>query len=334
MVRNGRALKEGKLSPELLERLLAYTSTSPEILIGAQPGEDAAVVKGASKVVLTSDPITFTEEEIGSYAVAVNNNDIVAMGGIPVYFTTTILVPPYTSQERLELVFNELHFAAVQAGILWIGGHTEVTSAVNRIIVAGHAVGFLERQPTPSSSAKPGEKIVMTKWAALEGTTIIAKTKPTETKTLLGHTGYSRVLNWLRNPGISIVREGRLMESQQISAGHDPTEGGLATGVQEIAKRSRVGVKIDRDKILLRVETSKLCQHFRLDPLGLLSSGVYLFTAPIAEANRAIEILMRHNIPAACIGTVTDEENKLVMKQEGKTIPLPSFERDEIIKLT
>src|SRR5208283_3260471 len=83
-------LAEGKLPMELLERLLRHTSRAPHLTVGALAGEDAAVAPGARTIVITSDPVTFTEERIGAYVVAVNANDIVAMGGEPVYLTTTI----------------------------------------------------------------------------------------------------------------------------------------------------------------------------------------------------------------------------------------------------
>src|SRR3972149_532201 len=95
-----KPLLEGKLPPEILEGLLAYTSRAPEIGVGAACGEDAAVVAGDRTIVLTSDPVTFTEEKIGAYAVAVNANDVVAMGGRPRYLTTTILLPPGTTARR------------------------------------------------------------------------------------------------------------------------------------------------------------------------------------------------------------------------------------------
>ena len=327
-------LGEGKLSRERLEALLALTAHShPEILVGADVGEDAAVVRGARQLILTADPITFTEENIGFYTVAVNCNDIVAMGGRPRYLTTTILLPPETEEQRLKTIFAELEKASRQAGVLWVGGHTEVTSAVNRIIISAQAVGFLQGKPTKTSDARPGESRVMSKWTALEATTLIAREKPELSRKLLGQEGYREVLDWLFEPGISIIREGQILSGMRLSAAHDPTEGGIATGIHEIAERSEVGVRLFKDEIPIRRETEILCGHFGLDPLGALSSGVFLFTATAPEAQKAVQALNRGGVPAAVIGEITATSGSVELLDGEQSTPLPLFTRDEIIKL-
>lgn len=328
-------LDEGKLSRERLEALLALTAHSrPEILVGAAVGEDAAVVRGAKQLILTADPITFTEENIGFYTVAVNCNDIVAMGGKPMYLTTTILLPPGTEEQRLRTIFAELEKASRQAGVFWVGGHTEVTSAVNRIIISAQALGFLRGKPTKTSDARPGESLVMSKWTALEATTLIAREKPEVSRKLLGQEGCREVLGWLFEPGISITKEGQILSGMRLSAAHDPTEGGIATGIHEIAERSGVGVRLFRDKIPIRRETEVLCEHFGLDPLGALSSGVFLFTATAPEAQKACRALNRRGVPAAVIGETTAQSGSVELIDGGQSTPLPLFTRDEIIKLS
>ncbi len=327
-------LAEGKLPSKKLQTLLSHTAHErAEILVGAEAGEDAAVVLGAKQLIVTADPITFTEQNIGTYTVAVNCNDIVAMGGRPVYLTTTILLPPGTEAGRLETIFKELEEAAKQAGVLWIGGHTEVTSAVKRIVVSAQAIGFLDGKPTQTSSARPGELLAMSKWAALEATTLIAREKPEVCKKLLGEDSYREVLNWLLDPGISIRKEGALLAGRPLSAAHDPTEGGIATGIFEIAERSAVGVRVYGEKIPVRRETKTLCDHFGLDPLGALSSGVFLFTASPGEAEEACRLLVDQGVPAAVIGEITDQAGNVDLIEEGASRPLPRYSRDEIIKL-
>jgi len=334
MTDSSGVLGEGKLSPKRLERLLNFTaSSSPEILVGAEVGEDAAVVRGSDQLILTADPITFTEENIGFYTVAVNSNDIVAMGGKPKYLITTILLPLGTAEQRLQTIFEELNEASRKAGILWVGGHTEVTSAVNRVVVSAQAIGFLHGKPTRTSDARPGELLVMSKWTALEATTLIAREKPEISRRLLGDKGYGEVLNWLYHPGISIVKEGEILGGTELGAAHDPTEGGIATGVHEIADRSEVGILLYRDRLPIRPETEVLCAHFGLDPLGALSSGVFLFTAAPAQAQEGARLLERGGVPAAVIGEITDQRGIVELVDGDERRPLPLFSRDEIIKL-
>jgi hydrogenase expression/formation protein HypE len=326
-------LREGKLLREQLLELLQWTAQAhPDILVGAAAGEDAAVVRGEGRLVVTADPITFTEENIGVYTVAVNCNDIVAMGGHPRYLTTTVLLPAGTTEARLRTLFTEIAEACARAGILWIGGHTEVTGAVTRIVVSAQAIGFLAGKPTRTSDAVPGEALVMSKWAALEATTLIARDRPEECRRLLGENGYREVVGWLFDPGISILREGELLRGLPLSAAHDPTEGGIATGIHEIAFRSQVGVRVYRERIPVRPETAAVCRHFGLDPLGALSSGVFLFTAPPEAAARACELLARGNISSAVIGEILPAEGEVLLVDGSRERPLPMFTQDEIIR--
>jgi hydrogenase maturation factor len=327
-------MNEGKLSPAVLERLLRYTaSAGREVLVGAAAGEDAAVVRGSGRLVVTADPITFTEENIGRYAVAVNCNDVVAMGGRPRYLITTLLLPPRFPSARLSAVFREIQSAAQAAGVLWIGGHTEVTEAVNRVVISAQAIGFLRRRPLLTSAARPGQALVMTKWAALEACTLIAREKPAEVRRLLGAAGHREVLGWLAAPGIGILPEGRILERFRLAAGHDPTEGGIATGIHEIAARSGVGILLEHDAIPVHPHARAVCRHFGLDPLGALSSGVFLFTAAPEEARRAVAALARRGIPAATIGRITAASEKVRIRHAGGLRALKRFARDEVLKL-
>ena len=214
-----------------------------------------------------------------------------------------------------------------------MGGHTEVTSAVNRIVISAQAIGFLRGKPTRTSDAHPGELLVMSKWTALEATTLIAREKPDISRKLLGDESYQEVLNWLYQPGISILKEGDILRGLALSAAHDPTEGGIATGVHEIAEGSAVGIRLYGKRIPIRPETALLCSHFGLDPLGALSSGVFLFTAAPGQAEKACRLLERGGVPAVVIGEITDQTGnvELVDGQDRRTLPL--FTRDEIIKL-
>jgi hydrogenase maturation factor len=334
MTDSSGVLGEGKLSQERLERLLELTAhNTPEILVGAAVGEDAAVVRGSELLILSADPITFTEENIGFYTVAVNSNDIVAMGGKPMYLVTTVLLPLGTQEQRLQTIFEELNEASRKAGIHWVGGHTEVTSAVNRVVISAQAIGFLRGKPTRTSDAHPGELLVMSKWTALEATTLIAREKPDISRRLLGDRGHQEVLSWLYEPGISILKEGEILSGLELAAAHDPTEGGIATGVHEIAERSAAGIRLYRERIPIRPETEVLCAHFGLDPLGALSSGVFLFTSAPEQAEKACRLLKHGGVPAAVIGEITDQPGVVELIDGEEHRPLPLFARDEIIKL-
>ena len=326
-------LADGKLPPELLGRLLAYTSRAPELVISAQPGEDAAVAAGAPTLVLTADPITFTADRIGSYVVAVNANDIVAMGGRPVYLTTTLLLAPGATEDDVERIFADVASACRRAGMLWVGGHTEVTPVVRRTVICGQAVGFLSGRPLSTGGARAGDLLCMSKWVGLEGSATIAQERPREAEQVLGVRGYREVLGWLESPGISIVEEGRALGGIALSAGHDPTEGGIAMGIQEMCLRSGLGARVSAASLPIREETRLLCRRFGMDPLGLLSSGVFLFTAAPQAAEEACRILRARGIPACSIGEMLEPGEGVWLDREGARSPLRSSAQDEIVKL-
>jgi hydrogenase expression/formation protein HypE len=328
-----KPLAEGKLPTDVLERLLRHTSKSPLLAVGAAPGEDAAVAPGAGTLVITADPITFTEERIGAYVVAVNANDIVAMGGRPVYLTTTILLAPGATEDDLERIFLDIADACRRAGILWVGGHTEVTPVVRRTIVSGQAVGFLDRAPLSTGGAQSGDVLCMSKWVGLEGTTTIARQRPAESEKILGVERHREVVAWLDTPGISIVEEGRALESLELTSGHDPTEGGVAMGVHEICRRSGLGAAVDAAALPIREETRLLCHRYGMDPMGLLSSGVFLFTAPPDAARAACAALGARGITAAAIGRMLGKGDGVWLEEGGRRAPLSCSEQDEIVKL-
>ena len=279
-------LPEGKVDPQVLAPLLPSRRRPPEsgVLIGPAVGEDAAVVTGAERLVLTSDPITLAGSAVGRYAVAVNCNDLVAMGAEPRYLTTSILLPPGTDRAILEGLFAELHAAAAGAGVAWVGGHTEVTGAVVSPVVVGAAVGALHGNPWSSAGARVGDALVLTKWVALEGSTLLARERP-DARAILG-ADHAAVARWLDRPGISVVAEGRVLRRFAIHAAHDPTEGGVAQGIHELACCSGVAIEIAAASLPVKPATRALCDALRIDPLGLLASGALLFTAPPEVAQR------------------------------------------------
>ena len=261
------------------------------------------MVTGASRMVLTGDPITFAGSAVGRYAVAVNCNDLVAMGAEPRYFTTTLLLPPGTTRRVLQGLFAELAAAAASAGIAWVGGHTEITGAVTRPVVAGAAVGVLDGEPWSSARVRPGDAVVLTKWVALEGTTLLARERA-DAGALLGDQR-AAAAGWLDDPGIGVAAEGRVLRAFAIHAAHDPTEGGVAQGVHELADCSGVAIEIEAAALPIREPTRRLCRALRIDPLGLLASGALLFSAAPEVACAAVAALRLQGIPACVIGAAS-----------------------------
>jgi len=331
-------MKPGKLPPALLSRLLARVPVGERVIIGPRYGEDAAVLQTAPDrlLVAKSDPITFASDAIGWYAVQVNGNDLAVMGARPLWFLATVLLPPGVGEDTAEAIFSQVLSACHEVGIALVGGHTEITLGLERPIVIGCLLGEVapERVIT-SSGARPEDVILVTKALAVEGTALLAR----EAGEALQAAGVdpetvTRAAGFLYDPGISIAREaGVLCDTVTVHALHDPTEGGLATGLAELAAASGVGLRIERARIPILPETEQFCGALGLDPLGLIASGTLVAALPPFEAEHALSALHALGIPATIIGTATPPEQGLVLvAPDGSESPLPAFARDELAR--
>lgn len=328
-------LLPGKLPVALLQRLLRYRgSPDQRVILGPAFGQDAAVIDlGSACLILKSDPVTFTADEVGWYAVHVNANDVAVMGARPAWFQASIIVPPGTSAQAVKRIFQDIDRAARSLGIAVTGGHTEVSTAVTQPIVAGDMQGTVPRDSlVTAAGARVGDVIVMTKSAGIEGTAIIARTFPDEARTALGGSGQRRAAHFHHQPGISVVTEALLAAHAGASAMHDPTEGGVAAALFELATASRKRLIVDLDRIPVHPYTGQLCAHFGLRPLGMIGSGALLLTIAPPAANALLHRLRRRRIPATVIGTVA-RGSGVTARREGKRVRFEWSQRDELTRL-
>ncbi len=330
-------LPAGKLRPEKLTRLLRHTSRAAELIVGPALGEDAAVIdQGNRYLVVTTDPITFATERCGWYSVCVNANDIAACGGTPRYYSAAIVLPEgKTSLADVEALFAEIEAACDQMDVLWVGGHTEVSPAVNTVLVAGQMIGDVAPEHLcRSSDAQVGDALVLAKAAAIEATAIIATEKAKEVEALHGSETAEKGQNFLLDPGISVVREAALVRGFPVHAMHDPTEGGVATGIREICTASNCGVLVEASCVAVLPETEALCRQFGIDPLGAISSGALLLTLPPEAAADLVREYTEAGVQAAIIGELLPSDAGLQLRKvDGTVVPLPEFVTDEITKL-
>ncbi len=332
-------LQPGKLPPELLQRLLAsYTKADPRVIVGAAVGEDAAVIDmGDRYVIAKADPITFATDAIGYYAVVVNANDIATRGGQPKWFLATLLLPEHDCTEALvESIFAQIAQACETLRIALIGGHTEVTYGLDRPILAGHMLG--EVAPTAlvtTAGAQVGDVLLLTKGICLEGASIIARERESDLRRRgLCEGVIRRAKDFLFDPGISVVRDAQIAcGAGRVHAMHDPTEGGLAMAIHEVATAAHVGVVMDRARLPILEEAALLCQAYELDPLGTIASGALLIATPLEDAQIIQDALQAHGVRCGAIGRIVPHAEGVVLKVGQECQPLPRFVRDEITKL-
>src|SRR5467141_4485823 len=248
-------LLPGKLPAALLAALLAQdVPMDPRVLIGPRVGEDAAVIDMGDRLLIAkSDPITFATDAIGYYAVTVNANDIAVMGGTPRWFLATLLLPETTTTATLvQDIFAQILQACHELGIALVGGHTEITVGLERPILSGHMLGEVTRQRlVTSAGVQVGDAILLTKGFPVEGVSIIARECAAQLATQ-GHAPED-IAGWqqfLFRPGISVVQEAQvLQQAVEVHAMHDPTDGGVATGLWELAQAAGVGMHIRADQL-------------------------------------------------------------------------------------
>ena len=330
-------MQAGKLPLELLSQLLSKVDISdPRVVLGPTPGEDAALIDfGDRYLVAKTDPITFATDLIGWYMVQVNANDIAVMGATPRWLMATLLLPEGTSEDRARAIFDQVREACDDLGISLIGGHTEVTHDLSRPIAIGAMLGEgAKDRVVRTSGARPGDAIVVTKGIAIEGTAILAR----ESEDDLLRAGVDEKVvrsakEYLFSPGISVLKDATVARGAvEVHSMHDPTEGGLATGLLEVATAAGAGLVVDEARIPVTEECRSICRALGLDPLGLIASGALLATLSPEDAPKLIDALADEGIPACDIGRITPPEDGLKLRSAEGVRDLPTFERDELAR--
>jgi len=328
-------LPKGKLSTDLLKKIIFHKLgvENNNVIIGPKVGEDATVIRLQSKyIIVTTDPITGAVEDIGRLAINVNANDVGAFGVKPKFFLATVLLPVGSTTDDLKKIMAQLDEHAKKLGISIVGGHTEITDVVKQPVIIGIMIGETEKDGfVTSSGAKIGDKIILTKYAGIEGTAILAE----DCKEFLKKFLTEEELNSARELKFhtSVVIDGTVaLRSGAVTAMHDPTEGGVIGALYEIAEASNVGFIAYEEKIPVLEITQKICSKMNIDPLKLISSGALLITANRDKYKKTLSYLKDANIPATVIGEITDSNRKILVRKDGTHEKITEVPIDELWK--
>jgi len=321
----------GKLPSALLRELLgSLPPAPPEVRLGPAVGEDACAIDvPAGTLVVATDPITLTGAGVGRHAVVVNANDVAVMGVRPRWFLAVVLLPEGALEAEARALFASLAEGVAEAGVALVGGHTEVTSAVNQPVVVGQMLGLAEdHRFVPTGGVRPGDAIVQAGPAPVEAAAVLAGEAGARLAALDVAT-LARARGALREPGISVVEAALAAAALGATALHDPTEGGLAAGLAELALASGVALSIDAERVLWFEPGRAVCHALGADPWGALASGALLAAFPPELAGAACDALAKRGIPAHAIGRA--EAGSGVTFRDGA--PLPDFARDEVVRV-
>ena len=300
-------------------------------MVGASIGEDCAIValKEDEEFVISTDPITGTTKDIGTLAVHVTANDLASNGAEPIGIMVTVLLPNPSSEKTLKNIMEQLQQACSAMNIQIMGGHTEVTDAVNQPVLSITGVGKAKKnQRITTKGAKPGQEIIVTKSIGIEGTYIMATEKEEELSTRYSKEFIEQAKE-MKNQ-LSIVKEAMIAKEYNVTSMHDITEGGIFGALWEVGEASEVGMEIQLSKIPIKQETIEFCNYFDLNPYMLISSGSLLIVAD--RGNDVVDALKAKGIEATIIGKIVEDKERVVILEEEKRFLTPP-KSDEIYKI-
>lgn len=327
----------GKLPADVLKRVVfgRLGVLSELVLQGPGLGEDAAVLDMGDRVlVVATDPITGAVGNVGWLAVNVNANDIASTGARPRWFLCVALLPEGADEGLLTEIMDQMHTACTEIGVSLIGGHTETTPGLNRPILIGFMMGEAEKDRyVTTGGAKPGDTIILTKGAGIEGTAVIANDLANVLRDQIDNETIKAAQLMIRS--ISVVPEAmRVVEVGGVHSLHDPTEGGLLNGVWEMAEAAGVGATIREADIPVARETRTICDALGIDPFKLLGSGALMVMAESEKASAILDALSEMGVRASIIGEVdAEEEGRFLITMDGRRVPIEAVDQDEVYRI-
>jgi len=323
-------LVSGKIPVRLLNELLVGLPASPGVRLGPAIGEDACAIEvGSELLVAATDPVTLTVAEAGYLSVVVSANDVAVTGARPRWFLAVLLLPPGTTGEAVRSLLAEIGRGLERVGAYLVGGHTEVTSAVSRPVVVGQMLGLAEAgRVVASSGLRVGDAVVQVGPAPVEGAAVLAR-EATARLDGVAPAMLEAARAALECPGISVVEPALLATRLGATAMHDPTEGGLAAGLHELACASGLRIRVMREAMLWYAPGVTICEALGADPWASLASGTLLAAFPSERLEAAMAAFAQADNAAAVIGSA--EVGSGVVGTDGAEIVWP--DRDELARL-
>ncbi|MBU3110952.1 AIR synthase family protein [Clostridium lacusfryxellense] len=324
-------MKVGKLNWDDLKQIINENKSvvRSDIRIRSGIGEDCSVINfGEYECVVSTDPITGADKNIGKLAVHINCNDIASCGVEPIGILVTILVPPTSTLEDIKNIMQEIDEETKKMNVEILGGHTEVTEAVNRIIVSCTAIGKSKAHAAVATSgAKLGDDVVVTKLLCMEGTSIVVNDHLDRVNSVLTHKEIEVAKGYVDS--ISVVNEGLIAGKFGVNSMHDITEGGVLGALWEVAQASNLGFKVYNDKMPISDITHKVCEKLSIDPLKFISSGSMLIT--VSNGKGLVDKLNDSGVRATIIGNMTESRGILIVDEIEEDVLPPTI--DELFSI-
>ncbi len=322
-------LETGKLDSDLLKKIvfgkIEYRSDDVKVRSGI--GEDCAVMDfGEYDCVMSTDPISSAVSDIGRLAIHITCNDIASNGVQPLGIMLAVMLPEGTTDDDVEHIMTQAAKTAAEVQVEIIGGHTEITPAVKQPVIVSTAIGkTLSGSFQTGSEMEPGDFILMTKSAGLEGCAIASLDHGRELREAKAESGYRlfsdkeiREAQAFLNQ-VSVVREGVAASKVGTHGMHDITEGGILGAVWEMCQISGMGCEVWEDKVPIEPVVRKICKFFEVDPLRLISSGSMVIIAPKDKKHELLEAIRKAGVEAAVIGVIKEKSDGIKIAKQTLT---------------
>jgi len=320
----------GKISAEVFNDLIFphLGAKNKHILVGPQHGVDVGIVEiGTKAVAMTSDPVFIVPEygfkRAAWFATHILASDVVTSGLPPTYLTIDLNLPLSMTEEELTTVWTTIDEECKKMGMAIICGHTARYDNCNYPMVGGAtvlAIGELDKYVSPRF-AKEGDKIIITKGPAIEASGIFATMFPKFLSKNYGEEFAQKAQNLFYK--MSVVEDAMIavkvgVRDDGLSAMHDATECGIWGGLYEIAQAAGLGVRVEKEKIVVEECIDKICKLFKIDPYKSISEGTLIITCRESKAEKVVTVLKEKNIKASIVGELIDTKFGMILVEDGK----------------
>lgn len=321
----------GKINPAVFDGLIypRLGAPSPDILAGPMHGVDCGVVRVAPGRVLamTADPFfivpAYGWERAAWFAFHILASDITTTGLRPSHLAVDLNLPLSIKREELEALWETVHRECLKYGVSVVTGHTARYAGCDYPMVGGAVMTALgdEDKFVTTRMARPGDKVIVTKGAAIETCGLFAAACPKLVEAELGAADLrelERMFYKMSTVEDALAAAGGNAREAGVTSMHDATECGVWGGLYEIARASGTGMAVDRGAIPLAPAAARLCARFGIDPYSAISEGTLIITARAPYAGTIMARLALAGIESAVIGEVTEKARGVTVTEDGR----------------
>lgn len=311
----------GKVSADIFDEIILprLGRKRAEVLVGPQNGVDVGVVDlgNGQVMVTTTDPIfvvpPYGWERSGWFAIHILASDAATSGLAPTHITMDLNLPLSITRDEFGMLWQVMHRECEKIGMAIISGHTGRYEGCEYPMIGGATViciGAKDKYVTPTM-ARVGDAIIITKGAAVEASGLFAVTFPHKVAERYGEAvaREAEQIFWQMSVVEDALTAAQVgVRDDGVTAMHDATECGVWGGLYEIAEASRVGLVIDKEKIIVQNSVKKICDLFGIDPYSSISEGTLIITCRPYKANEVMSRLSDKGILASIVGEVVSQD--------------------------